>query len=418
MNQLTSAPTPTRDLATLKADFPVLNRPAEAWDGKSLVYLDSAATTQKPLAVIETMDRFYREHYGTVRRGVYRLSEKATTAYEGTRVKLAQLIGAASPQEIIYTKGTTDSINLVAYSLARSRLKPGDVILISEMEHHANIVPWQIACEISGAKIQVIPMSDEGELDLDAYRRLMAGPVRVVAVNHVSNALGTVNPIAEMAEIAHANGALILVDGAQSVAHMPVDVQRLGIDFFAFSGHKMFGPTGIGVLWGRYDLLASLPPFEGGGDMIRTVTFEKTTYQDPPHRFEAGTPAITEVLGLGAAVDYLFAFGLSRFQAHEQVLLKYGTEALQGIPGLRLIGQAKHKGGILSFTLEGIHPHDIGTLLDEDGIAIRAGHHCAQPTMAHFGVPATARASFAPYNSTEDVDVLVASLHRIRNLFA
>lgn len=406
------------DAAKLKADFPVLSRPPEAWGGKPLIYLDSAATTQKPAVVIDAMDRFYRESYGTVRRGVYRLSEKATAAYEGTRGKLAKLIGASSDKEIIYTKGTTDSLNLLAYSLARGKLKAGDEILLSQIEHHANIVPWQIACEMSGAVIRVIPVLDNGELDQEAYRHLLSAKTKVVSVNHVSNALGTINPIAAMAHEAHAVGAIFIADGAQSIAHMPIDVQALGIDFLAFSGHKMFGPTGIGVLWGKYDLLASLPPFEGGGDMIRTVTFEKTTYQDPPHRFEAGTPAIVEVVGLSAAVDYLMSVGLSRIEQHERELLAYGTKALKALPGLRLIGEAPHKGGILSFALEGIHPHDIGTLLDEEGIAIRAGHHCAQPTMARFGVAATARASLGPYNTRADIDALAAAIVRLQAMFA
>lgn len=404
-------------LLSVKSDFPVLTRSKEAWGGKDLVYLDSAATTQKPFIVIEAMDRFYRESYGTVRRGVYRLSEKATAAYEGTRLQVANLIGAASPKEVIYTKGTTESINLVAYTLARGYLKAGDEIVLSQMEHHANIVPWQIACEISGAKLKVIPVNSKGELELDKFHELLSDRTRVLAINQVSNALGTVNPVAEMAKAAKAKGALVLIDGAQSVAHMPVNVQELGIDFFAFSSHKMFGPTGLGILWGRYDILKTLPPFNGGGDMIQTVTFEKTTYQDPPHRFEAGTPAIAEVVGLSAAITYLQKVGLTAIHDHEQALLAYGTEVLQTVPGLTLIGQAKDKGGILSFTLDGVHPHDIGTLLDEDGIAIRAGHHCAQPIMARFGVPATARASLGPYNTYADLDALAAGLKRIHTMF-
>lgn len=425
---MTTTPTLTDSLANalansmafaqkVKADFPVLMRPKEAWGGKDLVYLDSAATTQKPAVVLDAMDRFYRESYGTVRRGVYRLSEKATAAYENCRKQVASLIGAKSPHEIIYTRGTTESLNLVAYSLARGHLKPGDEIILSQIEHHANIVPWQIACELSGAVIKVIPCNDLGELDQAAYQALLTPRTKVVAVNQVSNALGTVNPIASMTKAAKALGALFVVDGAQSIAHMPVNVTELGIDFFAFSGHKMFGPTGIGILWGRYDLLASMPPFQGGGDMIQTVTFEKTTYQTPPHRFEAGTPAIAEVIGLSAAVEYLQRVGLPAIHSHEQALLAYGTRVLQEVPGLTLIGQAKDKGGILSFSLAGVHPHDIGTLLDEEGIAIRAGHHCAQPTMARFGVPATARASLGPYNTTADIDALAAALRRIHALF-
>ncbi len=403
----------------IKPDFPVLNRPGA--DGKPLVYLDTAATSQKPAAVLDAMDTFYREHYGTVRRGVYRLSEKATAAYEGTRKKVAALLNAPSDQEVIYTRGTTESLNLVAASWGGAHLGrngSGDEIILSQIEHHANIVPWQLVAERTGAKIKVIPCDDRGVLDLDAYRSLLAsGKVKVVAVNHVSNALGTVNPIAEMARLAHAVGAILVVDGAQSVSHMPVDVQALGADFYAFSGHKIFGPTGIGILWGRMDLLKAMPPWQGGGDMIRRVTFEKTTYQDPPHRFEAGTPAIAEVVGLGAAVDYLTSVGLDKIAAHEHALLEYGTKLLEGIEGVRLIGTAPGKGAILGFTLEGVHPHDIGTMLDMDGIAIRAGHHCAQPTMDRFGVPATARASLAPYNTESDLDALAAGIRKIQKMF-
>ncbi len=398
----------------IKKDFPVLNRD---FGGQPLVYLDTAATSQKPEAVIDAMDRFYRESYGTVRRGVYRLSEKATAAYEGTRRKIADLIGAASENEIVYTRGTTESLNLVAYAYGRSVLKPGDEIVLSHIEHHANIVPWQIVGEMTGARIRVIPCNDRGVLLLDEFEKLLSPRTKIVAVNHVSNALGTVNPIAEIARIAHAAGAVLVVDGAQSISHRRVNVRELGADFFAFSGHKMFGPTGIGILYGRHDLLANMPPFQGGGDMIRTVTFETTTYQDPPHRFEAGTPAIVEVVGLAAAVDYLLGVGLDRIAAHEHALLEYGTKLLSDIPGLRLIGTAPEKSGVLSFALDGVHPHDIGTLLDMDGISIRAGHHCAQPTMARFGVPATARASLAPYNTEADLDALAAGIRKIQGMF-
>jgi cysteine desulfurase/selenocysteine lyase len=401
----------------IKAQFPVLTRPSA--DGKPLVYLDTAATAQKPVSVIDAMDTFYRNDYGTVRRGVYRLSEKATAAYEGTRRKVATLLNAPSEKEIIYTRGTTESLNLVAASWGGAHLKSGDEIVLSQIEHHANIVPWQLVAERTGAKIQIIPCDDRGVLDLDVYRTLLAsGKVKVVAVNHISNALGTINPIAEMAHLAHAVGAIVVVDGAQSTSHLRVDVQALGADFYAFSGHKIFGPTGIGILWGRMELLQSMPPWQGGGDMIRRVTFEKTTYQEPPHRFEAGTPAIVEVVGLGVAVDWLLETGLEKIAAHEHALLEYGTRLLSGIPGLTLIGTAPEKGGVLGFTLEGIHPHDIGTLLDMDGIAIRAGHHCAQPTMDRFGVPATARASFGPYNTEADLDALAAGIRKIQTLFA
>jgi cysteine desulfurase/selenocysteine lyase len=406
----------------VKSQFPVLNRPStNGGDGKPLVYLDTAATSQKPAAVLDAMDAFYRRDYGTVRRGVYRLSEKATAAYEGTRRKVATLLNAPSDQEIIYTRGTTESLNLVAASWGGAHLKSGDEIILSQIEHHANIVPWQMIAERTGAQIKIIPCDDRGVLDLDAYRALLAsGKVKVVAVNHVSNALGTINPIAEMAALAHAAGdgdAVIVVDGAQSVSHLTVDVQALRADFYAFSGHKIFGPTGIGILWGRTDLLKAMPPWQGGGDMIRRVTFEKTTYQDPPHRFEAGTPAIVEVVGLGAAVDWLQATGIDKIAAHEHALLEYGTKLLSEIPGLRLIGTAPDKGAVLGFVLDGIHPHDIGTVLDMEGIAIRAGHQCAQPTMDRFGVPATARASLAPDNTEEDLDALAAGIRKIQGMF-
>ena len=398
----------------IKKDFPVLRR---EFDGKPLVYLDTAATSQKPNVVIDAMDRFYRESYGTVRRGVYRLSEKATEAYEGTRHKVAKLINAGSDREIVYTRGCTESLNLVAHSHGRAFLKPGDEIILSQIEHHANIVPWQLIREMTGAVIKVIPCNDRGELILDEYRKLLSPHTKIVAVNHVSNALGTINPIKEIARLAHEFGAVMVVDGAQGISHMPVDVQELGADFYAFSSHKMFGPTGVGILYGRYELLEKMPPFQGGGDMIRQVTFEKTTFQDPPYRFEAGTPSIAEVVGLGAAVDYLQAVGLENIAAHEHALLEYGTKSLAGIPGVRLIGTAAHKGAILGFELDGVHPHDIGTLLDMDGIAIRAGHHCAQPTMQRFGVPATARASLGPYNTEADLDALAAGIQKIREMF-
>lgn len=398
----------------IKREFPVLNRD---FDGTPLHYLDSAATTQKPVAVIDAMDRFYRESYGTVRRGVYRLSEKATAAYENTRKQVAALINAASDREIIYTSGTTQSINLVAYSWGGKFLKAGDEIILSQIEHHANIVPWQLIAERVGAVIKVIPVDETGTLSLDEYKKLLSDKTRLVAVNHISNALGTINPVKEIARLAHQAGSLVLIDGAQSIAHMPVDVRDLDADFYAFSGHKMFGPTGIGILYGKRAILESMPPYQGGGDMIMRVTFAKTTYQAPPHRFEAGTPPIAEVLGLGVAVEWLRKTGLDKIAAQEHALLAYGTAVLKEVPGLKLIGTAKEKGGILSFTLEGVHPHDIGTLLDEDGIAIRAGHHCAQPTMDRFGVPATARASLGPYNDYSDLDALAKGLRRIGEMF-
>ena len=398
----------------IKKDFPLLNRD---FGEKGLVYLDTAATSQKPAVVIDAMDKFYRESYGTVRRGVYRLSEDATRNYEGTRRKVARLLNAKSEQEILYTRGATESLNLVAYSFGRAFLKPGDEIIVSQIEHHANIVPWQIAREMTGAVIKVIPCNDHGELILEAYRKLISPRTKVVAVNHVSNALGTINPIKEIAKLAHEAGAILVVDGAQGISHMPVDVQELDADFYAFSSHKMFGPTGVGILYGRHEILQKMPPFLGGGDMIRQVTFEETTFQDPPYRFEAGTPAIAEVVGLGVAVDYLQSVGLENIARHEHALLEYGTRLLSEIPGLKLIGTAKEKAAVLGFVLDGIHPHDIGTLLDMEGIAIRAGHHCAQPTMDRFGVPATARASLAPYNTEADLDALATGIRKIQKMF-
>ena len=399
----------------IKADFPVLSR---EFNDKPLHYLDSAATTQKPLAVIESMDRFYRESYGTVRRGVYSLSERATAAYEGTRKHIAKLINAASEREIVYTSGTTQSINLVAHSYARKFLKTGDEIILSQIEHHANIVPWQVAAEMTGAVIKVIPVDDNGSLILEEYAKLLSPRTRIVAVNQISNALGTVNPVAKIIKMAHDVGAVVLIDGAQSIAHMRVDVQAMDADFFVFSGHKMFGPTGIGILYGKMALLEKMPPYQTGGDMIQRVTFAKTTYQAPPYRFEAGTPPIVEVVGLGAAVEYLNRIGLDRIAAHEAALLEYGTEVLKDIPGLKLIGTSPQKASILGFTLKDIHPHDIGTLLDGEGIAIRAGHHCAQPTMDRFGVPATARASLGPYNQPADLDALGQGIRKVIEMFS
>ncbi len=411
----TSQPSNNKLLLDIKKDFPLLNK---LHGGKPLYYLDSAATTQKPLAVIESMHHFYLENYGTVRRGVYRLSEKATEAYESTRKKVAKLLNATSEKEIIYTSGTTQSINLVAYTYGRKFLKTGDEIILSQIEHHANIVPWQIIAEQTGAVIKVIPVNDAGELILEEYDKLLSPRTKIVAVNHVSNALGTINPVAEIIRRAHLVNAVVLIDGAQSTPHMKVDVQALDADFYAFSGHKIFGPTGIGILYGKMALLESMPPYQGGGDMIQKVTFAKTTYQTPPHRFEAGTPPIVEVVGLGTAIDYVQEVGLDNMAAHEHALLLYGTEQLQKIPELRIIGNAKDKATVLSFYLDAVHPHDIGTLLDEEGIAIRAGHHCAQPTMDRFGVPATARASFGPYNTYEDIDALVRGIHKVLELFA
>ena len=384
--------------------------------GKRLVYLDNGATTQKPEAVIEAERRFYRESNANIHRGVHWLSQHATDLYEQARERVQRLLNAARSDEIVFTRGTTESINLVAYSWGRANLKAGDEIVLTGMEHHSNIVPWQLICEQTGALLKVVPLTDRGELQLDVYQSLLGPRTRLVSVVHVSNALGTVNPVARMIERAHAVGARVLVDGAQAVAHQPVDVQALGCDFYAFSGHKLYGPTGVGALYARRELLAAMPPWQGGGDMIRTVSFEGSTWADAPQRFEAGTPNIAGAVGLAAAIDYVSAIGLDRIAAHEHRLLAHATEAAQRIPGLRLIGTAPDKAGILSFVVDGIHPHDLGTILDSEGVAIRAGHHCAMPVMTRFGIPGTARASFALYNGRDDLDALVAGLARVREL--
>ncbi|MCO5107076.1 MAG: cysteine desulfurase [Burkholderiaceae bacterium] len=400
--------------ADLARDFPILSRPVR---GKRLVYLDNGATTQKPEAVIEAERRFYRESNANIHRGVHWLSQHATDLYEQARERVQRLLNAARADEIVFTRGTTEAINLVAYSWGRANLKAGDEIVLTGMEHHSNIVPWQLICEQTGAVLKVVPLTDRGELQLDAYEALLGPRTRLVSVVHVSNALGTVNPVARMIERAHAVGAKVLVDGAQAVAHQGVDVQALGCDFYAFSGHKLYGPTGIGALYGRRELLAAMPPWQGGGDMIRTVSFERSTWADAPQRFEAGTPNIAGAVGLGVAIDYVTAIGLDRIAEHEHRLLAHATEAAQRIPGLRLIGTAAHKAGILSFVVDGIHPHDLGTILDAEGVAIRAGHHCAMPVMTRFGIPGTARASFALYNDENDVAALVAAIARAQQMF-
>ncbi len=387
-----------------RADFPVLSLVKE---GKSLVYLDNAATTQKPRVVADRLYRFYTEEYGTIHRGVYFLSQQATQFYDESRAIVSRFLNAAKLEEIVLTRGTTESINLVASGVSKLWLSVGDEVLITAMEHHANIVPWQQACLASGATLKVVPITLTGELDMDAFRRLLTTKTKFVSVVHVSNALGTVNPIADIVQMAHGVGAKVLVDGAQAVSHMPVDVQALGCDFYAFSSHKLFGPTGAGVLYGRYSLLEQLPPYQTGGDMIETVTFESTTFAKPPARFEAGTPAIAEVIGLGAAINYVNSVGFEFIAQHEADLLQCATEQISRLNGIRLIGTAQNKASVLSFVLDGIHPHDVGTVLDECGVAIRAGHHCAQPIMAFFGVPATNRASFSFYNVSDDVDRLV-----------
>ena len=397
-----------------RKDFPVLG---EKMHGKSLVYLDNAATTQKPQIVIDTVSRYYSKENANIHRGIYYLSEQATDAYEIARAKVRRFINAAFPQEIVFVRGTTEGINLVAQSYGRAFVKEGDEIIISAMEHHSNIVPWQLLAEQIGAKLRVIPINDAGELLLNEYEKLLSPRTKLVAVAHVSNALGTINPVKKMVELAHKKGIPVLIDGAQAAPHFPVDVQDLGCDFYVFSGHKLFGPTGIGVLYGRRDWLERIPPYQGGGDMISSVTFEKTTYNRIPYKFEAGTPHIAGVIGLGAALDYLTKISLENIAAYEHKLLQYGTEALLKIPGIRLIGTAKEKASVLSFVLDEIHAHDIGTILDRNGVAIRAGHHCAMPVMERFGVPATARASLAFYNTSEDIDALVRALHEVREVF-
>lgn len=398
----------------LADDFPILARPVR---GRRLVYLDNAATTQKPDAVIEAERRYYREYNANIHRGVHWLSQQATAAYEGARERVRALLNAARADEIVFTRGTTEAINLVAQSWGGANLRPGDEILLTTMEHHSNIVPWQLACQRSGAVLKVAPVNDAGELEIDAFEALLGARTRLVAVTHVSNALGTVNPLPRLIASAHAAGARVLVDGAQAVAHLQVDVQALGCDFYAFSGHKLYGPTGIGALYGRAELLAAMPPWQGGGDMIRSVAFERTTYAEPPQRFEAGTPNIAGAVGLAAAIDYVHAIGLERIAAHEQALLAHGSAALAAIPGLRAIGTAAHKIGVLSFVIDGIHPHDLGTILDTEGVAVRAGHHCTMPLMTRFGIPGTARASLALYNDEADIDALVAAIAKAQDLF-
>ena len=391
------------DIARLRADFPVLKRTVRG--GKSLVYLDNAASTQKPQAVIDAIVRFYTERYSNVHRGIHELSELATGDFESTRDKLVPFLNAHSREEVVFTHGSTEAVNLVARGMDE-RFGPGDEVLLSEMEHHSNIVPWQMLCERTGARLRVAPIDDDGDILLDRLEELLGPRTRMVVVSHTSNALGTRNPVERIAEMAHQHGAWVLLDGAQAAAHERIDVQALGCDFLVVSGHKMYGPTGVGVLWGRRDKLETLQPLLGGGDMIATVTFEKTTYRGLPHRLEAGTPGIAGVIGLGAAIDYLDKIGMERIAAHEHELLDYATERLRRIPGLRLIGTAPRKASILSFVFDGIHAHDLGTALDLEGVAVRAGHHCAQPLMQRFGVTATVRASIGMYNNREDVDRL------------
>ena len=402
------------DVARIREDFPILKQQVH---GKPLVYLDNAATSQKPRAVIDAINRYYTTENSNIHRGIHFLSELATADYEGSRAKAQRFLNASDIREIIFVRGTTEGINLVAQSYGRRFAKAGDEILISAMEHHSNIVPWQILCEQVGARLRVVPMNHDGELLLEEYEGLLNDKTRLVSVAHVSNALGTVNPVKRLVEMAHRRNIPVLLDGAQAVPHMKVDVRELDCDFYAFSGHKLFGPTGIGILYGKAKHLEAMPPYQGGGDMISLVTFEKTHYNVLPYKFEAGTPHMAGGIGLGAAVDYLEGIGLESVAAYEQELLAYATEALSTIKGLKIIGTAKEKASVLSFVLDGIHPHDIGTVLDQEGVAIRAGHHCAMPVMQRFGVPATARASFAFYNTKEEVDVLVRAVHKVIKVF-
>ena len=403
------------DVEKIREDFPVLKQKIH---GKPLVYLDNAATSQKPRAVIDAIVKFYEVDCANIHRGVHELSQRSTAAYEETRARVKRFLNARSKNEIIFVRGTTEAINLVTQTWGRRSLQEGDEIVIAGLEHHSNIVPWQMACEESGARLRVIPIDDRGELILEEYQKLLGPRTRMVAIGHVSNALGTINPVGEIIEMAHRAGALTLVDGAQAVPHMKVDVQALDADFYAFSGHKLFGPTGIGVLYGKTDLLNAMPPYQGGGDMIRTVTFEKTTYNDLPYKFEAGTPDIAGGIGLGAAVNYVTHVGMDKIAAYEHELLVYGTEALAQIAGLRIIGTAREKAAVLSFVIEGIHPHDVGTVLDRQGIAVRTGHHCAQPVMDRYQIPATTRASLAFYNTIAEIDALVAGLHKVKEVFS
>jgi cysteine desulfurase/selenocysteine lyase len=402
------------DVERIRADFPILSQRIH---GKPLVYLDNAATSQKPQVVLDAIQHFYTTDCSNINRGVHLLSERATAAYEGAREKARAFINAAKAREIIFVRGTTEAINLVAYTFARKRLRAGDEILITAMEHHSNIVPWQILCE-SGGQLSVAPINNAGELLLDEFEKLLNPKVKLVCVAHVSNALGTVNPVREIVRASHDRGIPVLVDGAQAVPHMRVDVQDLDCDFYAFSGHKVFGPTGIGVLYGKAALLEAMPPFHGGGDMIRSVTFKKTEYNSIPHKFEGGTPNIAGAIGLGAAIDYATGVGLDRIAAHEGDLLAYASDALSEIPGVQLIGTAHHKASVISFVIEGIHPHDVGTVLDQEGIAVRTGHHCAQPVMDRFGIPATTRASFAVYNTRNEIDKLAAGIRKVKEIFA
>jgi cysteine desulfurase/selenocysteine lyase len=416
MTPATAAPHghPVLDVARVRADFPILSRQIH---GKPLVYLDNAATTQKPRVVIDAISHYYTDYNANVHRGVHELSAVASEAYEEARRKVALFLNAPNPRQIVFTRNGTESINLVAHAFGRSRVGAGDEVVISAMEHHSNIVPWQLLCEERGARLRVAPMDDRGELMLDELEALLTDRTKIVAVTHMSNALGTVNPVDEIVRVAHRHGVPVLIDGSQAAYHMAVDVQALDCDFYVATGHKLYGPTGMGVLYGKEALLESMPPLHGGGDMISTVTCEKSTWNSLPHKFEAGTPDISGAIALGVAVDYIQSIGFASITAHESDVLAYGTAALSSVKGLRLIGTARRKASILSFVLEGVHPHDIGTIVDREGIAIRTGHHCAQPVMDRFGIPATARASLAMYNTRDEIDALVRSLERVREIF-
>ena len=416
MSAGSSVPTSTYDVEAIRRDFPILSR---TMHDKPLVFLDSAASSQKPQVVIDAEREVYEEYYANIHRGVYELSMRATERYEAARASVQRLLGARSSREIIFTRGTTEAINLVASTYGRKHVGPGDDVLITAMEHHSNIVPWQMLCEEKGAKLRVAPIDESGQLVLEEFGRLIGPRTRLVAVGHVSNALGTINPIEEIVRIAraHAHGVRVLVDGAQAVPRLPVDVQKLGVDFYAFSGHKAYGPSGAGALYGKLDLLEAMPPYQGGGDMILSVTFGKTIYNEVPHKFEAGTPNIAGNIALGAAAEYLMGIGLEGIDAYELELLEYAMGQLESIPGITFIGTAPRKAGVISFILDGVHPHDIGTILDYEGIAIRTGHHCAQPVMDRFGVPATARASFGLYNTRAEIDALRAALLKVKETF-
>ena len=407
---------PTFDVDRVRSDFPQLRR--TVYDDRPLVFLDSAATSLKPQQVIDRITRFYTHDYGTVRRGVYLLSQEATAMYEGTRDLAATFLNAPSRDEVIFVRGVTEAMNLIAIGWARKFLKPGDEILLTQMEHHSNIVPWQLAAEATGATVKAAPITDRGELDMDAFDAMLTDKVKLVSVVHVSNGLGTINPVKAIAAKAHAVGAICVVDGAQSAPHLPIDVQDIGCDFYACSGHKMLGPTGAGLLWGRAELLDAMDPYQGGGEMIDRVSFDGSTWDDAPHKFEAGTPAFVQVIALGTAIEYLQALDLRAVAARDAALVDYATEAMTQVPGLSVMGTATEKSGLVAFTIDGVHPYDVGTLLDRDGICIRVGQHCVQPVMDRFGVPATARASFGVYTTEAEIDALVASLHLAVDMLA